>query len=89
MESPSFTTTSPGPPNTARISQDLLTLFGWEIVNHPSPYPYSPDLAPSDFHLFIERVSGRKTSFQRRRSQADGGEVAEWGLAGEDYDTGV
>ncbi|XP_032670036.1 histone-lysine N-methyltransferase SETMAR-like [Odontomachus brunneus] len=27
----------------------LLRRFGWEVFNHP---PYSPDLAPSDFHLF-------------------------------------
>jgi histone-lysine N-methyltransferase SETMAR len=23
--------------------------FGWEVFNYP---PYSPDLAPSDYHLF-------------------------------------
>jgi len=23
--------------------------MGWELLQHP---PYSPDLAPSDFHLF-------------------------------------
>ena len=28
--------------------QDLLQL-GWEVLIHP---PYSPDIAPSDFHLF-------------------------------------
>ena len=34
----------------ARWSTRLLQKFGWEVVNyHPS---YSPDLAPSDFHLF-------------------------------------
>jgi len=49
---------------------------------------YSLDLAPLDFYLFIEEVSGWKTSFQRRRGQADGGYVAE-GLVGEIYDTGV
>jgi hypothetical protein len=26
-----------------------LATVDWEIMNHP---PYSPDLAPSDFHLF-------------------------------------
>lgn len=36
-------------PHTARLTQDLLVSFGWDIVTHP---PYSPDLAPSDYHLF-------------------------------------
>lgn len=38
-------------PHTARITQDLLASFGWDIVTHP---PYSPDLAPSDYHLFTK-----------------------------------
>jgi histone-lysine N-methyltransferase SETMAR len=37
-------------PHTARATQDLIrTTFRWERLEHP---PYSPDLAPSDFHLF-------------------------------------
>jgi hypothetical protein len=28
---------------------NLLERWGWEILEHP---PYSPDLAPSEFHLF-------------------------------------
>ena len=32
------------------LTQDLVTSFKWEQVDHP---PYSPDLAPSDFHLFL------------------------------------
>jgi histone-lysine N-methyltransferase SETMAR len=36
-------------PHTAAQTQDLITSFGWEQLDHP---PYSPDLAPSDFHLF-------------------------------------
>ncbi|VVC36578.1 Hypothetical protein CINCED_3A005200 [Cinara cedri] len=36
-------------PQTARFIQDLLVSFGWGIVTHP---PYSPDLAPSDYHHF-------------------------------------
>ena len=31
-------------------TQDLVTSFRWEQMDHP---PYSPDLAPSDFHLFL------------------------------------
>ncbi|UYV65927.1 hypothetical protein LAZ67_3005901, partial [Cordylochernes scorpioides] len=36
-------------PHAARMTQTLLENFKWEIFTHP---PYSPDLAPSDFHLF-------------------------------------
>jgi len=31
-------------------TQDLITSCRWEQMDHP---PYSPDLAPSDFHLFL------------------------------------
>ena len=30
-------------------TQNLIRSFGWEQNDHP---PYSPDLVPSDFHLF-------------------------------------
>jgi hypothetical protein len=30
--------------------QDLIATFGWEQFHHP---PYSPDLGPSDFHVFL------------------------------------
>ncbi|UYV84765.1 hypothetical protein LAZ67_X003375 [Cordylochernes scorpioides] len=36
-------------PHAARTTQTLLENFKWEIFTHP---PYSPELAPSDFHLF-------------------------------------
>ncbi|UYV63907.1 hypothetical protein LAZ67_2005934 [Cordylochernes scorpioides] len=36
-------------PHAARTTQTLLENFKWEIFTHPS---YSPELAPSDFHLF-------------------------------------
>jgi transposase len=36
-------------PHTAAITTQLLDECGWEVFRHP---PYSPDLAPSDFHLF-------------------------------------
>ncbi|GFX27341.1 histone-lysine N-methyltransferase SETMAR [Trichonephila clavipes] len=38
-------------PHTANRTTALVERFGWEMVSHP---PYSPDLAPSDFHLFPE-----------------------------------
>ena len=37
-------------PLCAAQTQDLITSFKWEQIDHP---PYSPDLAPSDFHLFL------------------------------------
>ncbi|KAJ4439580.1 hypothetical protein ANN_07707 [Periplaneta americana] len=37
-------------PHTARRTAAVLTEFGRELFDHP---PYSPDLAPSDFHVFL------------------------------------
>ena len=36
-------------PHTANITKDWLRKYGWEVLIHP---PHSPDLAPSDYHLF-------------------------------------
>ena len=36
-------------PHTARVTQGWLEKYGWEILPHQ---PHSPDLAPSDYHLF-------------------------------------
>lgn len=36
-------------PHTAKTTVDTITDLGWEILSHPA---YSPDFAPSDFHLF-------------------------------------
>jgi histone-lysine N-methyltransferase SETMAR len=49
-------------PHTAAVSEELLTSFGWDIVTHP---PYSPDLAPSDYHFFTklkEFLGGKRFS---------------------------
>jgi histone-lysine N-methyltransferase SETMAR len=37
-------------PHTTAAMQDLIATSGWEQFSHP---PYSPDLAPSDFHMFL------------------------------------
>jgi len=36
-------------PHTAKITREKLKKFGWDVLPHPS---YSPDIAPSDYHLF-------------------------------------
>jgi transposase len=42
-------------PHTAACTRALLEHFNWELFDHP---PYSPDLAPSDYHLFTYRRTG-------------------------------
>jgi len=49
-------------PHTAAHTLETLKQLKWEPMEHP---PYSPDLAPSDFHLFDllkEALSGRRIS---------------------------
>jgi len=36
-------------PHTARLTSEAIAKMGWEVLPRPS---YSPDLAPSDYHLF-------------------------------------
>lgn len=35
--------------HTAKDTKAYLTELGWDVLKHP---PYSPDLAPPDYHLF-------------------------------------
>jgi transposase len=39
--------------NSAAATVNLLNSWGWEILPHP---PYSPDLAPLDFHLTFPKM---------------------------------
>jgi len=36
-------------PHLSLTTRQKLLQFGWDVLPHP---PYSPDIAPSDFHLF-------------------------------------
>jgi transposase len=36
-------------PHTAARTNAFIKHFNWEFFDHP---PYSPDLVPSDYHLF-------------------------------------
>lgn len=74
-------------PHTANATKQLLDSFGWDVLNHP---PYSPDLAPSDFHLFTSlkmHMGGNKFSTDEEVR----GEVQKWvkGLAGDFFEAGI
>lgn len=74
-------------PHVSRQTQELLTDFGWTILPHP---PYSPDLAPSDYHLFPklkEHLGGLRFSTDEEVKE----EVTRFlkGLAAEFYNMGI
>jgi [histone H3]-lysine36 N-dimethyltransferase SETMAR len=41
-------------PHRSKIVQMKIKELGWEALPHP---PYSPDIAPSDYHLFLSMKS--------------------------------
>jgi histone-lysine N-methyltransferase SETMAR len=74
-------------PHAAARTQAMLQEVGWEVFDYPV---YSPDLAPSDFHLFPKL----KAFLGIRRFKSDGevkDAVKEWlnGLAVDVYDEGI
>ncbi|KAJ4449970.1 hypothetical protein ANN_01377 [Periplaneta americana] len=52
-------------PHTARRTAAVLTEFGWELFDQP---PYSPDLAPSDFH--VERMDRKEQELKKQKSSS-------------------
>jgi transposase len=47
-------------PHTARATIDVLETLKFELLSHP---PYSPDLAPSDFHFYPHIKRGLKGTY--------------------------
>jgi hypothetical protein len=54
---------------TANMTKAAIQELGWKIVPHP---PYSPDLAPSDYHFF------RAFSNNLRRVSFNDAELQNW-----------
>ena len=57
-------------PHAALGTCQKIAELGWEILLHP---PYSPDLAPSDYHLFLSLqnfLSGKKFKNEEDIKQA-------------------
>ena len=42
-------------PHVAQVVKTYLETLKWEVLPHP---PYSPDIAPSDYHLFRSMAHG-------------------------------
>ena len=62
-------------PHTAAHTLETLKQWKWEAMEHP---PYTPDLAPSDFHLFrtAQRSFKGKTIFMWWWCESSGASVA-------------
>ena len=74
-------------PHTAARTAQLLQQFRWEVFDHP---PYSPDLAPSDYHLFMHLKQWLASqSFEDDDRLKTG--VTTWfkSLAADFFDTGI
>jgi hypothetical protein len=65
----SFSCTTTHDPNTAASTNALIKLFNCEIFDHP---PYSPDLAPNDYHLFTKMVWSATQRFHNNEELMDG-----------------
>ncbi|GFT39827.1 mariner Mos1 transposase [Trichonephila clavipes] len=74
-------------PHSAINTQNLIRSFGWEQIDPP---PYSPNLAPSDFHLFRylkEFLGGKRFDTADEVKE----EVQDWlsSQAADVYDLGI
>ena len=74
-------------PHTTARTSDLIKLFNWEIFDHP---PYSPDLAPSDYHLFSKMKVWLATQrFHTNEEPMDGVNIQLYNLAAPFFDEWV
>ena len=66
-----------GRPNVAKPVKTYLKTLKWEVLSH---MPYSPDIAPSDWHLYRSMTHGlfgkRFTSYKDTRKWVDSWRVS-------------
>jgi len=62
------------PAHWTLATQKKLAYLGFQCLDHP---PYSPDLAPSDYHLFhgLKKTIARSPFFIRRRGHCCCGDL--------------
>ncbi|KAJ4439546.1 hypothetical protein ANN_07670 [Periplaneta americana] len=75
-------------PHMARRTAAVLTEFGWKLFVHP---PYSPDFAPSDFHVFLHLKKFLSSSERFGNDEELKTSVTRWfhSQAAEFYDRGI
>jgi len=62
------------PAHKAKPVQDTIKSLGWDLLPHP---PYSPDLAPSDYHLFASMGHALKEQHFKTSEELENW-VSEW-----------
>lgn len=59
-------------PHVAKTVKETLEALNWDVLLHP---PYSPDIAPSDYHLFRSMTHGLAdqhfTSYEEAKNWID------------------
>jgi histone-lysine N-methyltransferase SETMAR len=74
-------------PHNAACTNALIKLFNWESFDHP---PYSPDLAPSDYHLFTKMKVWLATQpFHTNKELMDGVNSRLHNLVAPSFDEGL
>jgi hypothetical protein len=74
-------------PQTAAHTRAVLEHFNWELFDHPY---YSPDLAPSDYHLFTYLKNWlRSQRFNKNEELVESVKTCVRSQAADFFDTGV
>ncbi|UYV71485.1 SETMAR [Cordylochernes scorpioides] len=59
-------------PHVAKVVKETLEALQWDVLPHP---PYSPDIAPSDYHMFCSMTHGLAeqhfTSYEEAKNWVD------------------